>query len=286
MNEFDYGVAFSRNLGLISESEQGRLRHATVAIAGMGGVGGDYAISFARSGVGRFRLADFDRFELANFNRQYGATLSTLGRSKADVIAQAVLDVNPEAQVDVFTEGVTEDNLQAFISGADLVVDGIDLFAPDWHRRLISVAQQSGQPVIAAVPVGFGAGMLAFDGQSMSFDDYFDWNDRWSPERKVLQLALGFAPGGYHVRYIDPASIDLKAHKGPSSVAGCKACAAIITTHGLQAILRPETIDVAPWFTHIDLKVLRFSHRKLLGGMRNPFMRMKVRVAAKRLHIP
>ena len=66
MHEFDYAMAFSRNLGITSETEQGRLRDARVAIAGMGGVGGDYLITLARAGIGNFRIADFDAFELAN----------------------------------------------------------------------------------------------------------------------------------------------------------------------------------------------------------------------------
>jgi len=64
MNEhiFDYAQAFSRNLGWITEAEQLRLRYATVAIGGMGGVGGHYLLALARMGVGNFRIADYDHF--------------------------------------------------------------------------------------------------------------------------------------------------------------------------------------------------------------------------------
>ncbi len=67
---FDYAQAFSRNLGWITEAEQLRLRYATVAIGGMGGVGGHHLLALARMGVGNFRIADYDNFELVNFNRQ------------------------------------------------------------------------------------------------------------------------------------------------------------------------------------------------------------------------
>jgi len=84
---FDYNHAFSRNIGWLTEDEQQRLRGARVAIAGLGGVGGFHLLTLARLGVGRFNIADLDRFELANFNRQAGASVSSLGRPKVEVLA-------------------------------------------------------------------------------------------------------------------------------------------------------------------------------------------------------
>lgn len=78
---WSYSEAFSRNLGLISPSEQEKLRQSRVAVLGLGGVGGVNLVTLARLGIGRFTIADPDTFELANFNRQYGAMVSTiLGR--------------------------------------------------------------------------------------------------------------------------------------------------------------------------------------------------------------
>ncbi|MCE1228355.1 MAG: ThiF family adenylyltransferase, partial [Firmicutes bacterium] len=62
-----YDRAFSRNLGLVSPEEQQRLRQCRVAIAGMGGVGGVEALTFARLGVGKFTIADADAFDVVNF---------------------------------------------------------------------------------------------------------------------------------------------------------------------------------------------------------------------------
>lgn len=75
--EFNYEEAFSRNLGWITEREREILRHKTVAIAGMGGVGGAHALTLARLGICHFHISDMDHFELANFNRQAGAFMST-----------------------------------------------------------------------------------------------------------------------------------------------------------------------------------------------------------------
>ena len=133
---FSYDEAFSRNLGLVSEEEQQRLRNARVAIVGMGGVGGVHLATLARLGVGKFSIADLDDFEFANMNRQYGARVDTIGRPKVDVMAEEVLRINPEAELRVFREGVQEETLDEFLDGADLFVDGIDFFSIGLRRQL------------------------------------------------------------------------------------------------------------------------------------------------------
>ena len=74
-----YEEAFSRHRGLISKTEQERLRNSRVAVVGMGGVGGVDLVTLARLGIGQFTIADPDTFEVSNTNRQYGAANSTLG---------------------------------------------------------------------------------------------------------------------------------------------------------------------------------------------------------------
>ena len=101
---WSYDEAFVRNLGLVSADEQERLRKSRVAIVGLGGVGGIDLVALARLGVGRFTIADPDLFEIRNTNRQYGATLRSAGRPKADVMRDIVLDINPEADVRVFRD--------------------------------------------------------------------------------------------------------------------------------------------------------------------------------------
>jgi tRNA A37 threonylcarbamoyladenosine dehydratase len=96
---FDYNLAFSRNIGWVTEAEQAILRTKRIAIAGLGGVGGSHLLTLTRLGVGKFNIADFDRFELANFNRQAGATLSHLGQPKVDVLAEMALDINPTLDI-------------------------------------------------------------------------------------------------------------------------------------------------------------------------------------------
>src|SRR5262245_53759452 len=91
-----YAEACSRHFPLLSATEQDRLRTSRVAIAGMGGVGGIHLATLARAGIGSFHLADPDDFEVVNFNRQHGASVRTLGRNKALVMAEEARAINPE----------------------------------------------------------------------------------------------------------------------------------------------------------------------------------------------
>src|SRR5579859_3184934 len=107
---WSYDQAFCRNRGLINTKEQAKLRNSRVAVAGLGGVGGIDLVTLARLGIGRFNIADPDVFELANTNRQFGATQSSMGRPKAEVMAEIVHDINPEADIRIFKERVGPQN--------------------------------------------------------------------------------------------------------------------------------------------------------------------------------
>lgn len=123
---FDYSEAFSRNIGWVTEAEQAVLKSKRVAIAGLGGVGGVHLTTLSRLGIGAFHIADADHFELANFNRQAGATVSTLGQSKLDVMTRMARDINPEIDIKDFSEGIHEGNIEAFLDGVDIYVDALD----------------------------------------------------------------------------------------------------------------------------------------------------------------
>lgn len=283
MADFNYPEAFSRNIGVVSTREHDRLRNCTVAIAGMGGVGGDYLISLIRAGVGGFHLAEFDEFEIHNFNRQYGANTQTIGRPKLDVMVEMALAINPDLRIKTFPEGVSPSNVDAFLESVDLAIDGMDVFAVDMHPLLVNAASAKGLSTIAAVPLGLGAGVLAFGPKGMSYADYFAITPDMSEDEKVIQFALGFAPEMYHLKYLDPKSVNLKARKGPSSVAGCKLCSGFIVTQALLALLHPEEMRFVPWYTYVDARLHRYRHRQLWMGNRNPIQRLKSYVAKKRL---
>ena len=131
-HQWSYQAAFKRNRGLITEEEQEKLRNSRVAIAGMGGVGGVHLVTLARLGIGKFTIADPDVFEVANFNRQYGATISNLGRNKAEAMAEAALDINPELDLRVMPEAIDESNVDEFFETPIYLSTRIDAFQ---HRH-------------------------------------------------------------------------------------------------------------------------------------------------------
>ena len=87
-----YEESFRRNIGILTPEEQITLRSLRVAIVGMGGVGGFHLINLVRMGIGGFNIADMDCYEPANFQRQCGAFMDTVGKNKAQTMADTALD--------------------------------------------------------------------------------------------------------------------------------------------------------------------------------------------------
>ncbi|QZY52415.1 ThiF family adenylyltransferase [Leucobacter tenebrionis] len=146
-----------RSRGIFTAAELAVLASSTVSIAGVGGVGGRVAEVLARSGVGRLRLADPDTFSVSNLNRQAASTLATVGRNKSEVVAELCRAVSPSVEVRTWPAGITAENLDGFIEGADAVVDGTDYTVPSLGLRLARTATSAGLPVALGVEVAFGA---------------------------------------------------------------------------------------------------------------------------------
>lgn len=271
---FNYDEAFSRNLGWVTPGEQQTLRGKSVAIAGLGGVGGQYLLTLARLGVGRFHLAEFDRFELANFNRQAGAFVSSIGQSKLDVMCAMAREVNPEVQLRMFDSGVDERNVSEFLSGVDLFLDGLDFFALDVRALVFARCNELRVPASTVAPLGMGAAMLNFVPGRMSFAEYFGL-ERCRPDEKPLRFLLGLAPAALHRRYlVDPSFVDLKGHRGPSTAMACQLCAGVAATEALKILLGRGRVVAAPFGIHFDAyrNVLVRTWRPL--GYRGPVQRL------------
>ena len=149
--------------GLITEADQEQLRNSHIAIPGLGGVGGVHLITLARMGIGSFTIADADEFSVANFNRQYGANIDTVGKSKTNTMAGCVRSINPEAKLNVFNEFITPENVDAFLSGVDILIDSVDFFSIDARRMIFREAARRGIWAITAGPIGFSTAWIVFD---------------------------------------------------------------------------------------------------------------------------
>ena len=257
-NQFSYEEAFNRNLGWFTEAEQQRLRNATIAIAGMGGVGGVHLLTLARLGIAGFRIADLDSFELANFNRQVGATMSSLGESKTSVLARMAKDINPEARVAEFANGITEDNLREFLAGVDLFIDGFDFFALGIRRKAFQLCRELGIPAVTAAPIGMGVAFLAFTPEGMPFEDYFRFEGR-SELRQYIHFLLGLTPKAMHRAYlVDPSRVDIANKKAPSTIIGVQLCASYTAAQVVKMLLKRGSVRPAPYHYHFDAYLNRF----------------------------
>ena len=92
---------FSRTRMLLGSENMQRLRQAKIAVFGIGGVGGYTVEALARTGIGSFVLVDHDTVSITNLNRQIIATHKTVGRGKAEVMKERILEIQPEAEVEI-----------------------------------------------------------------------------------------------------------------------------------------------------------------------------------------
>ena len=280
---FRYDEAFARNIGWVTEAEQASLRGKRVAIAGVGGVGGVHLLNLARLGVGAFHVAEMDTFDLVNFNRQAGAMMSTLGRPKVEVMIEMARDINPELDIQVFGEGVNAGNLDAFLDGVDLYVDGLDFFAFQARRDTFNACHAKGVPAVTAAPLGMGTAVLSFLPGKMSFEEYFRL-DGCDEDEMAVRFLLGLSPAMLQRGYLaDPSRVDFAARRGPSTIAACQLCAGVTTAEAIKILLGRGKVLCAPWGFQFDAYRNRYVKTWRPWGNRNPVQQIGLFVARRQL---
>ncbi|MGQ4912422.1 MAG: ThiF family adenylyltransferase [Candidatus Thorarchaeota archaeon] len=255
--QWNYWQSFDRNIGILTRDEQERISEVVVAQAGTGG-NSDVVLTLAQMGFRKFRLADPDVFEASNMNRQLGATIDTLGRNKAQVIAEEILRMNPDAEVQVFEEGVTLENVHEFLDGADLVVDGLDSHVMHVRKALFDTARSLGQPVFSSPATGWGAALGVFDPvRSPSFTEFFGEvpEDLRSPEgeRFVVDFVFRFIsslPTGLDLEF---AKSRAREGKNPVVAAACRQNAALVCTAIYAWLFDRGRIPIVPTTIFVDL---------------------------------
>ncbi len=265
----EYWSAFDRNIGILTLEEQEHIAQVVVAQAGVGG-NSSVALTLAQMGFRRFKLADPDVFELSNLNRQLCATSSTIGRNKAEVVAEEILKMVPDAEVDVFSEGLTLENLDRFLDGAHVVVDGLDSHVMHIRKAMFDRARENGQPVFSSPATGWGAGLGVFDPvKSPSFEEFFGPvpEDLRSPEgeRFVVDFVFRFIsslPTGLDLAF---AKSRAEAGKNPVVAVACRQNAALVCTAIYDWLFGGSHIPVVPTTVFVDLlggKIVKTGPRK------------------------
>lgn len=280
--EFDYTTAFSRNIGWLTNNEQALLRRKRVAIAGLGGVGGSHLLTLVRLGVGAFNVADLDTFELANFNRQAGASLRTIGKEKVKTLTKAALAINPDLDIRVFEKGIGPTNNYEFLKDVDLYLDGLDFFAVAARRAIFAACHELQIPAVTAAPLGLSSAVLSFLPENMSFEQYFRLEGH-SEHEQLLRFFVGLAPAGLHRHaLVDPTTIDLSGHRGPSTAIGCELCAGAAAGQVLKILLNRGKIWPAPHALQFDSYSNKLAHTWRPGGNNHPLQRLALNLARKK----
>lgn len=188
----DYRMS-ARDFGFMSVAEKERIDSARIAIAGVGGDGFQLGYSLVQNGFRNFSIADPEVFERENANRVPGATMDAIGRPKAEVFAEWVRRIRPDAQVDVYKDGVTLDNVSDFIRGATLVLDESELTRLEVGAALHREARAHKVPAMFIINVAFGAAATSFHPESKNTFERMMGIPEDMPLDEVAEQPVSFA---------------------------------------------------------------------------------------------
>jgi len=260
-----YSDFFSRNIGIISESEQEKLRKSTIAIAGVGSVGGLLAERLVRLGVGRLKITDLGVFEKSHFNREFGSSMTSLGQNKAETLFYQLKDINPLAKVYYSTTGIkTEAEAITYVHDCNLVIDGMDFGMFKQSIWLQRTARQLGIYYLFAYAIGFGAMVVSFAPQGMTLEEY----DNLQPNVDLTNIKEIQVPLDRAMPVI-PSYAPVTMYKAlqefytgsstlPAMSIGVGLASILAANEAINIILKKREIVAAPRYTYIDLLDQKF----------------------------
>lgn len=252
-----YNEITSRHHGIISREEQSILSNAIICGGGAGGTGGWTYLALARLGCVNFRIADPETFDISNINRQIGSDIDSVGKNKAEVLAHQIKQINPSAQVRVYTEGLTVENISSFVENGSIIIDGVDLYEMQIKKRLFDEARINNIPVISVPILGFGAALGLFHPtKSPSFDQYFGpipkRTDVEAFNTYIRRFGMNFF--GFKPKLDWPLfTKQVEEGKVPSIGLSCMLSGAMTVTGIIDYLLNKNQFPVVPTTMHIDL---------------------------------
>lgn len=261
-------IATARNRGFISAAQQEILGKSTVAIAGAGGDGGRLAVTLARVGVRRFRLADPEVFEEENLNRQTACNSQSLGVNKARAVGALVYSIAPTAEVEVFEDGVTESNVGAFIAGCSVVADETEFTRHELGIMVNRAARAAGVPVVLGLNVGFGTVVTSFAPDGLTFEEYLGLDPR-APLEDLAEANVELWRWAPVIPRYTEALVVAQVAEGevsaPSVAPGVDLCGGIASTEILAHLFGLREPVWAPeclWFDAAELRCERITDRE------------------------
>ena len=143
---------FSRTELLIGKENVKKLNKSKVAIFGIGGVGSYVVEGLARTGIGKFVLIDKDKVDITNLNRQIIATHKTVGKAKVEVSKERILEINPDAEVEIYEEFFMPESEGILDETIDYIVDAVDTVTA--KIELVIRANKLNIPIISSMGTG------------------------------------------------------------------------------------------------------------------------------------
>lgn len=143
---------FSRTELILGKENVNKIRQSKVAVFGLGGVGSFVVEGLARAGVENFILIDNDTISITNLNRQLFALNSTIGTNKVDVAKARILDINPNAKVEIHKEFVIDNFDNILDKSTNYIVDAIDTISA--KINLVQKAKEINVPIISSMGTG------------------------------------------------------------------------------------------------------------------------------------
>lgn len=245
-----YYSFLARSIPFLTEEGVKKLRNSTIAIAGLGGVGGATVVTLARLGVGNFILADSGRFDKPDMNRQWAAFKSTLGKNKIVVYEKVLKDINPTINIKKFNKGIPFDNLSIFLDDVDIVIDVLDFFINyELRKEFYRQARKKGIFMLTSSIVGFGATLMGFSPFGMKHEDFMkSWN-----KNMPFHFKEYFVP-----ECIDVIKDRMRTYEIPSLSLSCALAGSLLATESLIILLQDvlpikRKPIIAPKFAIVDL---------------------------------
>lgn len=186
--EMGYWELITRQMSVVTKSEQTRFKDAKIAVMGCGGIGGEVIEMLARMGVGKLSVVDNDCFDISNINRQVLSTFENLKLAKCDVAKERVRQINPYTEVTAFNENINEDTIAELTEGADIIVDALDNIKT---RVIVSrYAKENNIPFIHGAIHGTMGQITSFDSTTPGYEELFNLpsKDKQLDEKVILEL--------------------------------------------------------------------------------------------------
>lgn len=193
-----YWDIVTRQMSIVTKSEQTRFKDAKIAVVGCGGIGGSAITMLARMGVGNMNLIDEDEFDISNLNRQALSSLANIGLPKSEVAKETVRLTNPYVKTAAFNEQLTEENVDSLIGDAEIIVDAVDNLIT---RIIVSrYARENDIPFIHGAIHGTMGQMTVFNPENdVDYEKMFGLPSNGSEltedvRKEVLKLTSGVPP--------------------------------------------------------------------------------------------